>query len=132
MQSAAASAPPPPPSTVAQEPAPVRLVFGMISGNRDFVRGAFATDAKGSILNATLPDAPTQTREGPDAIADLVATVPSLTGTVRTGRCKPGEPGKVACTFEVSRRNRQLQAFIDVDAGLITSVIFAVTSDRHG
>jgi hypothetical protein len=115
---------------VAQQAAPVRLVFGMISGNRGFVRGAFASEAKGSVLNATAREPQTETRDGPDAIADLVATLPSLTGVIRNGRCKPGEPGKLACDFEIARRHRQLQAVLDVKENLITSVIFAVTSDR--
>lgn len=118
---------PPAGSGVSQMPAPVRLTFGIISNNRAFIRSAFAEDASGSILNATLADAPAETRTGPDAIADLIGTLPSLTGRIDNGRCAPGEPGKFTCEYEVGRSDRRLMALIDLRDGLITSIILAVT-----
>jgi len=120
-----------PANVVAQQPAPVRLTFGMISGNKGFVRSAFSEGVMGSILDATSREPRTETRQGPDAVAELVSSLPKLTGEIRDGKCAPGEAGKFACEFTVKRRNRQLQAFIDVENELITSVIFAVTGDKN-
>ena len=125
-----AQAPAPGGLNVAQMPPPARLTFGMISGNAAFVRGAFAEGAKGSVMDATRRAPHSETREGPDAIAQIVSNLPSLTGEILNGKCQSGRPGKYACEYKIKRRNRQLMALIDVEGDFITSVIFTVTADR--
>lgn len=123
----AASSIPLAPMPLADQPAEVRLIFGLVADNPMILASAFAPEVDGSIMDATLKEPVSRTRKGAAAVSQLGAGLEKMTGDVRSGECKAGEPGKLFCEFQVAKRNRHLQAFVDKNEAGIFSVVFVVT-----
>jgi len=115
---------------LSDQPAEVRLVFGLVADNSTILQSAFAPEVDGSIIDATKSDPVTVTEKGAANVTHLAAGIEKMTGDIEQGECKPGQPGKSFCEFKVGRGNRYLQAFVDKNEAGIFSVIFVVSERR--
>lgn len=115
---------------VAQQTADIRLAFGIVSNNAGFIRGALASDARGSIEDRTSAAPQTRRAEGSEQVAALIGGLSSVSGEIRDMRCAPGPEARIACTFGLKQRRRRLDATMMLSGGLVSSINFTVTGKR--